>query len=202
MQLPPKPRSVATSQLGVALPCPHPPSPLVWATTGPAHLPVLKAQQPCWQSESEEQDSKTVSLEDWSPEPPPDPDDEEEEDPEAPSVDLDLCFLDFLPESSPGPSFESLSTLAGGAEGGGEEEDDEPPSGKGMLSNWEVNLAAAITPGLDSAARAPDIHTPRLRAVATSQLGCDWPNPHPPTPLVWAMPGPAHLPVSKAQQPC
>jgi len=175
MQLPSKPRSVATLQFGAEPPKPHPPSPLVWATTGPAHLPVLKEQQPCWQSESEVQDSKTVSFEDWSP--------EEDEEDESLSLSLDALCLCFLPES---PPLESLFA----------------PSGKGMLSNWEVNLAAAITPGLDSAARAPATHTPRLRTVATSQLGFDSPNPHPPSPLVWAIPGPAHLPVLKEQQPC
>jgi len=46
-----RPRAFATLQLGEALPKPQPPS-RVWAMAGPAHLPVLKAQQPCWQSES------------------------------------------------------------------------------------------------------------------------------------------------------
>jgi hypothetical protein len=40
-----KPSADATSQLGAAAPWPQPPEPLVWATSGPAHLPDVKPQQ-------------------------------------------------------------------------------------------------------------------------------------------------------------
>lgn len=49
--LPPVNASAAFA-FGVALPCPHPLS-RSWATTGPAHRPELKPQQPDAQSESE-----------------------------------------------------------------------------------------------------------------------------------------------------
>jgi hypothetical protein len=88
MQLPLKPSMVATLQFGAEPPKPQPPSPLVWATTGPAHLPVLKAQQPCWQSESWVQGSKTVNWpvpEEEDGEDPEDEDEDEDEDDEDPS---------------------------------------------------------------------------------------------------------------------
>jgi hypothetical protein len=57
-----KPSNVATSQLGDLLPRPHPPEPFVCATSGPAHLPVLKPQQPCWHSLSFAHAAKTTFL--------------------------------------------------------------------------------------------------------------------------------------------
>jgi hypothetical protein len=55
-------RRAATLQFGLGFPKPQPPS-RVWAIAGPAHLPVLNAQQPCWQSESTLQGPVT----NWSP---------------------------------------------------------------------------------------------------------------------------------------
>jgi hypothetical protein len=46
-----KPSATAALSLGSALPKPQPPS-ISWAITGPAHLPVLKPQQPSAQSAS------------------------------------------------------------------------------------------------------------------------------------------------------
>jgi len=197
MQLPLKPRIVATLQFGAEPPKPQPPSPLVWATTGPAHLPVLKEQQPCWQSESWVQASKTVS------EPVPAVDEEEEDDDDEPSLSDDECLWCLCGDA---PSSPPLSSPGDPDDEDDDEEDEDeppPPDGKGMLSSCEVNLAAAMTAGEDrSPGWEPEAHTPRLRTVATSQFGAPLPKPHPPSPLVWAMPGPAHLPVLKAQQPC
>ncbi len=60
-----KPSALETLQLGVALPRPHPPEPLVCATAGPAHFPLEKPQQPCWHSESLAHSTKTVFLFCW-----------------------------------------------------------------------------------------------------------------------------------------
>jgi hypothetical protein len=61
-----KPSADATSQLGAAAPWPQPPEPLVWATSGPAHLPDVKPQQPCWHSESDAHGVNTTFLLDWA----------------------------------------------------------------------------------------------------------------------------------------
>src|ERR1700761_3740726 len=65
MQVAVNPSRVATLQFGAAVPWPHPPEPLVCATEGPAHLPVVKPQQPCWHSLSAAHVSVTVFLLCW-----------------------------------------------------------------------------------------------------------------------------------------
>jgi hypothetical protein len=61
-----KPSADATSQFGAAAPWPQPPEPLVCATSGPAHLPDVKPQHPCWHSESDAHGVNTTFLLDWA----------------------------------------------------------------------------------------------------------------------------------------
>src|ERR1700761_4987706 len=71
-----------------------------------------------------------------------------------------------------------------------------------MPSSCETNLAAVTTAGSErSPLTAPGAQSESLSAAATLQLGLGEPKPHPPS-RVWAIAGPAHLPVLNAQQPC
>jgi hypothetical protein len=127
-------RARAASSLGCALPNPQPPS-RSWATIGPAHLPVLKPQQP---------DAQSASL-------------------------VQGPVMNCFPAPFPAPLL-SVDTW-------------------GATVGVVAEVVAAVVDGV----------SPR-RARAASSLGCESPNPQPPS-RSWATIGPAHLPVLKPQQP-
>jgi len=158
-------RRVATLQLGAGLPKPQPPS-RVCAMPGPAHLPVLNAQQPSWQSESCVQDSKTVACA------------------------LPGAFpLSGGGAASAGGADESSSdddedddALSGGGAAAGAASPPPPPGVKGILSSCETNCAAAWIWGSErSPLTAPGAQSGSLRRLATLQLGAGLPNPQPPS---------------------
>jgi len=153
-------RRVATSQLGAGLPKPQPPS-RVWAMPGPAHVPVLKAQQPSWQSESWVQGSKTVAC----------------------ALPAGAAGVDEGDES-----VDEESSVAGAEAAGAAAPLPDPclpflcRGVKGILSSCATKAAAVWTPGSDrSPLTAPGAQSGSLSAAATLQLGAGLPKPQPPS---------------------